>query len=72
MTVHKSQGSEFEHVIVVLPPTTSPILSRALLYTAITRATSRIEIWGTKELLCSAINHNARHESGLENRISHS
>jgi exodeoxyribonuclease V alpha subunit len=71
MTVHKSQGSEFEHVIVVLPPTTSPILSRALLYTAITRATSRIEIWGTKELLCSAINHNARHESGLEKRISH-
>ena len=38
MTVHKSQGSEFEHCIMVMPPRNSPVLSRELIYTAITRA----------------------------------
>lgn len=40
LTVHKSQGSEFEHAVLLLPPTMSPVLNRALLYTGITRAKS--------------------------------
>ncbi|WP_295531879.1 exodeoxyribonuclease V subunit alpha [uncultured Pseudacidovorax sp.] len=38
MTVHKSQGSEFEHTALLLPPTSSPVLTRELVYTGITRA----------------------------------
>jgi exodeoxyribonuclease V alpha subunit len=38
MTVHKSQGSEFDHTVLVLPEAPSPILTRELIYTAITRA----------------------------------
>lgn len=42
MTVHKSQGSEFAHTVMVLPPNTSPILSRELVYTGVTRASQRL------------------------------
>ena len=38
MTIHKSQGSEFNEILITLPPTTNPVLSKELLYTAITRA----------------------------------
>ena len=47
MTVHKSQGSEFDHAVLVLPETPCPILSRELLYTALTRARSRFTLIGT-------------------------
>lgn len=46
MTVHKSQGSEFDGVAVVLPERPTPVVSRALLYTAVTRARSRIHLFG--------------------------
>ncbi|HEX9078428.1 MAG TPA: exodeoxyribonuclease V subunit alpha, partial [Desulfuromonadaceae bacterium] len=46
LTVHKSQGSEFDHVLLVLPDRMSEALSRELLYTAVTRARRRVEIWG--------------------------
>jgi exodeoxyribonuclease V alpha subunit len=70
MTVHKSQGSEFNGVIMVLPERTLPVLSRALLYTAITRATDRLEIWGCTEVLEEAIRRQARRASGLRDRLS--
>jgi exodeoxyribonuclease V alpha subunit len=44
MTVHKSQGSEFEHVALVLPERITPVLSRELLYTGITRAKSQLTL----------------------------
>ena len=44
MTVHKSQGSEFDHVALVLPPHASPVLTRELIYTAITRARLRFTL----------------------------
>jgi len=69
MTVHKSQGSEFSRVIMVLPERTSPVLSRALLYTAITRATDRLEIWGSTEILEEAIRCRVRRASGLRDRL---
>ena len=69
MTVHKSQGSEFNCVIMVLPERASYVLSRALLYTAITRATDRLEIWGRTEVLAEAIRRRARRASGLRDRL---
>lgn len=45
LTVHKSQGSEFQHAILLLPPTDSPVLTRELIYTAITRAKSRFSLY---------------------------
>jgi exodeoxyribonuclease V alpha subunit len=46
MTVHKSQGSEFSDVLFLLPDGDSNVLSKALIYTAVTRAKERVEIWG--------------------------
>jgi exodeoxyribonuclease V alpha subunit len=69
MTVHKSQGSEFNRVIMVLPDRASLLLSRALLYTAITRATDRLEIWGCTEVLEGAIRRRTRRTSGLRDRL---
>ena len=65
MTVHKSQGSQFTTVILILPLYPSLLLARQLLYTAITRATSTVEIWGSETLLANAIESSARRSSGL-------
>jgi len=54
---------------MVLPERASYVLSRALLYTAITRATDRLEIWGRTEVLGEAIRRRARRASGLRDRL---
>ena len=69
MTVHKSQGSQFTTVILILPLYPSPLLSRQLLYTAVTRATSTVEIWGSETLLATAIKSPARRISGLADAL---
>lgn len=69
MTVHKSQGSEFEDVVLVLPDATSPILSRELLYTGITRAKSRIVVVAEERTLRAALSLEARRASGLGERL---
>ncbi|MBK8459699.1 MAG: exodeoxyribonuclease V subunit alpha [Micropruina sp.] len=69
MTVHKAQGSQFTSVSVVLPEADSPILSRELLYTAITRASERVTLIGTEEAVRRAIQRPARRASGLRERI---
>lgn len=65
MTVHKSQGSEFDSVLLVLPQDSSPVLTRELLYTAITRARSRLHIVGTRAALKTAVNSPTKRLSGL-------
>jgi exodeoxyribonuclease V alpha subunit len=45
MTVHKSQGSEFAHVLLVIPALESPVLTRELVYTGLTRARQRLTLW---------------------------
>ncbi len=65
MTVHKSQGSQFDTVSVVLPPVGSPLLTRELLYTAVTRAHERVRIYGSAEALAEAITTPVRRASGL-------
>lgn len=69
MTVHKAQGSQFERVSLVLPPAESPLLTRELLYTAVTRATHSVTLIGTEEALREAIRRPARRASGLGGRL---
>lgn len=69
MTVHKSQGTEFNKVILVLPEKHIPILTRELIYTAITRARQHVEIWGRLDVLFKAIEHRVRRASGLREAL---
>jgi exodeoxyribonuclease V alpha subunit len=69
MTVHKSQGSEFERVLVLLPFEESAVLSRELLYTAITRARRRVEVWAGEAVLRQAVERRVRRASGLGERL---
>jgi exodeoxyribonuclease V alpha subunit len=69
MTVHKSQGSEFDEVLVVLPDAPSPIVTRELLYTAITRARTRLTIDGDPAVVRHAIRHRVERRSGLRDRL---
>ena len=70
MTVHKAQGSQFDRVSIVLPPPDSPLLTRELLYTAITRAREEVTLIGTTEALVRAVTSPARTGSGLRARLS--
>lgn len=65
MTIHKSQGSEFRRVIVTLPPPPSPILTRELLYTAVTRAKEQVTLVATESALRAAIDRPVARASGL-------
>jgi exodeoxyribonuclease V alpha subunit len=69
MTVHKAQGSQFDQVAVVLPDPTSPILTRELLYTAITRARRRLILVGTEEAVRGAIERPITRASGLRESL---
>lgn len=69
MTVHKSQGSEFDEVHILLPDTDSPVVSRELIYTAITRARHRVCIWGAEQVLRSAIGRRIQRTSGLRDAL---
>jgi exodeoxyribonuclease V alpha subunit len=69
MTVHKSQGSEFDHVLLVLPDKLSKVLTRELVYTGITRTRKFIEIWGNRNTMISAIKNKIYRHSGLADAL---
>ena len=69
MTIHKSQGSQFGEVVVILPDETSPILTRELLYTAVTRAERSVTIVGTEAAVRSAVDRPVNRASGLRDRL---
>jgi len=69
MTVHKSQGSEFERVLVMLPFEEVGVVSRELLYTGITRAKHMAEVWGSEKILRKAVENRVRRVSGLSDRL---
>ena len=69
MTVHKSQGSEFDRVLLVLPDRDSPVLTRELVYTGITRAKESVEIWGRQAVLEQAISRRTVRASGLRDLL---
>jgi exodeoxyribonuclease V alpha subunit len=70
LTVHKSQGSEFARVLLLLPETDSPVLTRELVYTGITRAAQTVAIWGANATLVRAISRRVERTSGLLDRLS--
>lgn len=69
MTVHKAQGSEFEAVHLLLPSEPTPLLSRELLYTAVTRARSRLTVVGSPAVWRAGVANRIRRESGLIDRL---
>ena len=70
MTVHKSQGSEFEHVRLVLPSQDSPVLSRELVYTGITRARRQLTLITPEAVLRAALARTVARASGLAVRLA--
>lgn len=69
ITTHKSQGSEFDHVDVVLPDRSGPILTRSLLYTAISRARTSVRIWGAEAVIRACLQGEGRKSGGLVERL---
>lgn len=69
MTIHKSQGSEFEHTLMILPPEFTPILTRELIYTGITRAKKRLSLYVDDRVLKRGIKVKTERASGLIDRL---
>jgi exodeoxyribonuclease V alpha subunit len=69
MTVHKSQGSEFERLLLLLPDHDSELLSRELLYTGITRAKHDVAVWGKREIFAAAVARRIQRTSGLSDAL---
>ncbi len=69
MTVHKSQGSEFDAVSLVLPQRPSPLISRELVYTAVTRARRRVEVFAPREVIRAAVSRAIQRASGLHDAL---
>jgi exodeoxyribonuclease V alpha subunit len=70
LTVHKSQGSEFQRLLLLLPEKDNPLLTRELLYTAITRAREVVTLWANEEILRLAIPRRTVRHSGLRDALS--
>ncbi len=69
MTVHKGQGSEFDEVLLLLPGKESPVLTRELIYTGITRAVKKVAIWGDEIIFRTAVSRKIRRASGLRDAL---
>ena len=69
MTVHKSQGSEFADVALVLPDNHSPVISRELIYTAITRGKKSFSLYSNDEVLAAGVNSQIERASGLRDLL---
>jgi len=69
MTVHKSQGTEFDTVLLVLPRHVSPVVTRELFYTAVTRAKKKVVILATRDILKQAIQTRVQRASGLSEQL---
>lgn len=68
-TVHKSQGSEADEVLLILPDALTPVLTRELVYTAVTRARKRVEIWGDPAVFAAAVGRRLSRSSGLRDAL---
>lgn len=69
MTVHKSQGSQFRSLTLIVPPLDSPLLTRELFYTGVTRASDEVEVIGEAAAIVKAIQRPANRASGLRERL---
>ncbi len=69
MTVHKSQGSEFDALLMILPDSGSAILTRELVYTGLTRARRQVTLWADDEILKTAVRARISRRSGLRDAL---
>jgi exodeoxyribonuclease V alpha subunit len=69
MTVHRSQGSEFDRILLILPSGQNPIVTRELLYTAVSRARRDVEIWSDPQTIREACSLKVKRHSGLVDRL---
>ena len=69
MTVHKSQGTEFNGVLLVLPDKDVPVVTRELIYTAVTRARHNVEIWGRRTIFLEGVRRRIQRASGLREAL---
>lgn len=69
LTVHKSQGSEFGEVLLIMPDRLSPVLTRELVYTALTRSRRRFTVWSESELFKKAVRQRIHRTSALGERL---
>lgn len=69
MTIHKSQGSEFDQVLIMLPDQPNAVLSKELLYTAVTRAKKQIRVYAEESVFKACIVHSVQRQSGLAENI---
>ena len=69
MTIHKAQGSQFRSVVVVLPETNSQVLTRELLYTAVTRAESHLTVVASEAAIRTAVMRPIARASGLADAL---
>ncbi len=69
MTVHRSQGSEFDRVALLLPPRSNPVITRELIYTAITRAKAYFTLYAHWPVVATAITRRTERDSGLAGRL---
>lgn len=69
VTVHKSQGSEFTNILLILPDQDVPVLTRELVYTGVTRARKQVTIWAKRSILHNAILREIRRPSGLRDAL---
>ena len=65
MTVHKSQGSEFDHALLVLPDQDTPVMTRELVYTGCTRARQRLTLVAQEEMIALSLSRTIQRTSGL-------
>ncbi len=70
MTIHKSQGSEFDDILIILPDHDSLLLTRELLYTGITRARSTVELWADIDIIAAAVQRRTHRTSGLRDALT--
>ena len=70
MTIHKSQGSEFEHVAITFDNSHARLLSKELIYTAVTRAKKQVTIYSTKQALETAVKTPTERHTGLALQFS--
>ncbi|ACD90418.1 exodeoxyribonuclease V, alpha subunit [Chlorobium limicola DSM 245] len=69
MTVHKSQGSEFDRVLMVLPPEDTILLTRELIYTGITRARQAVTVWSDETVFSASVKRRTERRSGLREML---
>ncbi|WP_343182949.1 exodeoxyribonuclease V subunit alpha [Buchnera aphidicola (Neophyllaphis podocarpi)] len=71
ITVHKSQGSEFENISLIIPEKFSNFLTKELIFTAVTRAKKTVSIYSTKKILNKIINNEGKRDSGMIEKLLH-